>query len=106
LRLLGGFNVILKILASLLLIAMTGMLVTCLDISFSHSPDIEMNLYINGEIQGNATSEYHESTWLGYENETIFTWKGGMISDKKNNTTTNSTTHKLNRMSPASAQGI
>jgi len=98
--------VILKILTSLMLILMVGTLVTCLDISFSHSPDVEMNLYINGEIQGNATSEYHESTWLGYENETIFTWKGGMINDKKNNTTTNSTTHKLNRMSPASAQGI
>ena len=97
---------ILKILASLLLIAMTGMLVTCLDISFSHSPDIEMNLYINGEIKGNATSEYHESTWLGYENETIFTWRGGMISDKKNNTTTNSTAYKPKGMSPASAQEI
>jgi len=86
--------VILNILVSLLLITM------------GHSPDVEIDLYINGELQGNGTSEYHESTWLGYDNDTIFTWNGGLNNDRKNNTTSTNTTHKLNRLSPKGTQGI
>ena len=85
---------------------MAGMLVTCLDISMSHSPDIEIDLYINGELQGNGTSEYHESTWLGYDNDTILTWNGGLNNDRTNNTTSTNTTHKLNRLSPKDTSGI
>ena len=71
-----------------------------------HSPDVEIDLYINGELQGNGTSEYHESTWLGYDNDTIFTWNGGLNNDRTNNTTSTNTTHKLNGMPPKSTQGI
>jgi hypothetical protein len=43
--------------------------VHAIDISYSSSPDVNMNVYINGEIQGNGhgTSTLSETTWMKQE---------------------------------------
>ncbi len=93
---------ILKILASLILITMAGTLVTCLDIAISHSPNVEIDLYINGELaNGSGISKYQESTWMNFDNETIWSFH-----DKTYNKTTTNTTHRLNRTDPKGTQGI
>jgi hypothetical protein len=74
----------------LMVIALLSTLLTAtgLEITIQHSPDVDISLYVNGKlINGSGVSEYHESEWMKFDNETIWTWVNDSIRRNSTNET-------------------